>query len=168
MVACYLWIYSFIRHIPAASTVSATGGYSHYLSSFLWAVIIAILQAALWWNPSSTFSIYPVITQLSLPYVSKFCANNFCSIPKARNDAPVYVITLDMIPHHIWAFRRLWYMSSQLLLLYVMVRPRYRKTSTGSSGSTFTLMETRLTSKDYCRISLLIRIISPIRNFSDS
>ena len=65
MMACHIWMYSFILHKPAATIVLATGGYYHYPISALQAVIPAIHQAALWWNPSSTFSISPITTQLS-------------------------------------------------------------------------------------------------------
>ena len=67
MVACLLQMYSFVCHVPVASKSSATNDHSYPPSPTRRSEIPAILRATLCWNPSSTFSISYVTTQLSLP-----------------------------------------------------------------------------------------------------
>ena len=100
MLACCLWVYSFIFHRPAASIASAIRGYSHSPSFALQSTIPAILRADLWLNPSSTFSVSPITTELSLPYGSKVYATALYIIPWDRIIYPVFVSALDIIPHH--------------------------------------------------------------------
>ena len=74
MVDCRIWIYSFIVYIPAASSASATGYYSHSPPSVLWAVIPTILRSDRWWKPFNTFIIAFFTTQILLPYSITICA----------------------------------------------------------------------------------------------
>ena len=143
MVPCHFCIYSIIVHSLASSIASSNRGYYRFQSSTQPSVITVVRRAALWWNPSSTIIIAPVTTQLSLPYSTTFCATAFYGTPWARTVAPVFISTSGINPHYLQDFCRLWYMAAQYLLLYVMMRRRYRKASVGSSGSSFTLMETR-------------------------
>ena len=140
---------SFIGHIPAASIASATGECSHSLSSDLQYLIPAIRQEDMWGNPSSKFNVSPVITQLSLPYISTVCATGLYRIPLACTIASVFVGTLDITPHRCRAFCMLWLTAALSLSLYMMVRTRYIKAYAGYSSSIFPWIENRLASNKY-------------------
>ena len=90
----------------AASSANTTGIYSHSPPSPRITAIPVIFLAAQWWNPSRTFSISPVTTQLSLLYISTDCATALYIIPRDRTVALVFVSTLSIIPHSLCAFLR--------------------------------------------------------------
>ena len=70
MVACRVLMYNPMGWIPAASIASPTIVYYHYPPDPRFSAIPMIRRTARWWKPSRALSIYPVITQLSLPYKS--------------------------------------------------------------------------------------------------
>ena len=116
-VTCLRWIHSLIGHSPTVSRASTTGGHSHFPLSVRRAVIPAKLLATQWRNPSSTFSMAPVTTQLSIPYNNTDYTTDLYNIPLARTVAPVFVTTFPTIAHRRRNFQRLWYRAKQLLLL---------------------------------------------------
>ena len=63
-VTCILWIYYLIGHRPVASSASSTGGQSHSPLVVCCAAIPTIFLTVQWCNPSRTFSMDPVTTQL--------------------------------------------------------------------------------------------------------
>ena len=124
-----------------------------------------IHQADLGWNSSYNFNIAPVTTQLPLLLRRTICTTALYNIPRAHTIDPVFVSTLDIIPHHCQVFCRLWYTAVQLLLLCVMVWPRYGKASTGCSESTLIRMDTPLSSNQCYRVSFWFFLASPIWTF---
>ena len=70
MVTSRFLMYSIIGCSPAASSAATTGRYFQSQLAPRVTVIPVIHLAYQWWNPSKTFSIYHVTTQLSLAYIS--------------------------------------------------------------------------------------------------
>ena len=70
MVACLHWMYSLIDQIFALSSASETGVHYHYLNVVIRDVFPTILMDAQLWNPSSSFNMDHVTTQIFPPYSS--------------------------------------------------------------------------------------------------
>ena len=68
MLACRIWIYSFIGHISTASNASTTDEHSHHSYQYFPSDIYDLLRTTWWWNSSRTFNIASVTNQLSLQY----------------------------------------------------------------------------------------------------
>ena len=141
MVDCLCCIYYLIGHIPAFYRASDTGGHSHFPLIVRRIVIPVIIFATQWWNPSGTFSMDPVTTQISLPYNNTNCKTDlYITPPHAHTVAPVFIITLRTIYQRCRAWRRFWYRASQDLLLYATVQKKYGSAAAVSRGSYFTPM----------------------------
>ena len=80
MAACRLWMYSFIWHTPNASNDSTKNDYSKTSTMTCRYDIPAIIRATRWCNPSSTFNIISVTTQLSLPNSNTVCTTALTTI----------------------------------------------------------------------------------------
>ena len=74
MDVCRLLMYTMMGCILAASIASSNIGYSHSMPDTRFAVIPVIRRAARWRNSVKTLIIYPVNTQLLLPYSSTNCS----------------------------------------------------------------------------------------------
>ena len=77
----------------------------------------------------------PCTTQLSLPYNNTDCTTALYRIPHAHTIDPVFDTTFSTISQCLRDFQRFWYRSTQSLLLYASVWPRYIKSATGSRVS---------------------------------
>ena len=97
MVACRLLIFSIMGFIPATSIAAAAGGYSHSPPSPRISVVPMILLDDQWWNPSSSFTISPVTTQLSLLYIITDWSTSLYIIPRVRTVAPIFANTLVIV-----------------------------------------------------------------------
>ena len=75
MVACHIWIYSFMGHRPATSRAYSTGGHSHPLYPAHQSVFPTIFMATRWWKTFRTASIAPFTTHISLPYSNNVWTN---------------------------------------------------------------------------------------------
>ena len=104
IVACRLLIYT----SPAAYIASTTKGNYHSIPAPHFAVIPVICRAAQWWNPSRTLRIYPITTQILLPYRRTKYAIDLYIAHRACNVAPVLYSTLSSIPHRLRYFSRFW------------------------------------------------------------
>ena len=86
---------------PSASIASTNKGYYHSPPTPRFAVSPVICRSAWWWNPPRSLRIYPVTTQISLPYKSNDCATDLYISPWARTVAPILSSTLATIPHRL-------------------------------------------------------------------
>ena len=118
-------------------------------------------------KPSITVNIYPVTTQISLPYSNTVLTTALCVITRYRTVDPAFVSNFAAITHHRQAFLILWYKDTHSMLLYETVRPRYGKATVGYIVSKFTLMNTLLASKKCWRVSHHLRRSSSIRHLSE-
>ena len=91
MVECRLRTYSFIGYIPITSNASSTYEHFHTSSRTRQSDMSDILWATLWWNPSITFNIASVTTQLLIPYINTVCTTALCFIAHAQTVSPVFV-----------------------------------------------------------------------------
>ena len=137
---------------PVASNDVITESYSHSLPAPCIAITPVIRLSDRWCNPSKTFRIYPVTTQILMTYRSTDCVTALYIIPRARTVSPVFVSTLTIIPHRLCAFLGFWYTDGQSLLLYAIVRPRYGKASGGGRASTFIWNENLIALMQSCRV----------------
>ena len=106
MIALWLLIYSVMGCISVASSAVTTGGYYHYYPIPHVAIIPVIRLYTQWWNPSRTFSILPVDTQISLPYSSTNQSTALYIIPRDWIITSVFANTLAIIPHRLFNFFR--------------------------------------------------------------
>ena len=81
MFDCHLLMYCIVGCSPADSSDANTGGYSQSLPTSRVTIIPVIFLVAWWQNPSRTFSISPVTTQLSLTYSRTDWATTLYTIP---------------------------------------------------------------------------------------
>ena len=98
MFSCRLLMYSIMGCSTAASSAATTGVYYQSLPAPHVAVIPVIRLVARCWNPSSTFIISPVTTQLLLPYSSIDWVTALYIIPRSHTFAPVFSNTLAITP----------------------------------------------------------------------
>ena len=108
MVVFLPLMYTLMGWIPMASIASTTERYSHSPPTPRFSVIPVIYCAVQWWKPSSTLSISPVTTHISLTYKITDCTTALYIYPQVCTGAPVLSITLSTIPHRLRAFRRFW------------------------------------------------------------
>ena len=119
MVAWGLLIYSIMGCCSAVFSAATARGYSYSLSA-LWAAVLPVIRLSdRWWNSSSTFSVTPNTTQLSLPYISTNWANTLYIIPQSallrlsfpsppQSSSTSFVLSLgyDKLPENLCCYRR--------------------------------------------------------------
>ena len=117
IVACRLLMYSPMVWNPVTSIAATTEGYYHSPHTPRVVVIHVIHLIDRWRNPSNTFRIPPVTTQISLLYRSNNCTTALYITPRDLTVDTVFISTLAIMTHRLCAFRRLWYTADQSLLL---------------------------------------------------
>ena len=128
----------------------------------------AICLATWWWKPYRNFTISLVTTRIYQPYSNTVYTTTLYIIACVCAAGPVLVNTFAVIPDQRRTFCRFWYSVAYSLLLNLTLRPKYRKTATGSKVSDFTLIANWLASKQYCIVSYLLCLSSPRWNMSNS
>ena len=154
-----------IKRWTIASMTPSSGVNSQPSSLMIWAVFPVILLVNQWFNAYNNFIISSMIIQISLQYNSTICTTSLYSTPLAITITPVLSITIDTMTHRLLALPRFSYRSTQLLLLYTMVRPKYGNVANLSRGYKLTFIHIWLSLKHCCRVSFRRWWSLPRRHF---
>ena len=76
------------------------------------------------------------VSKVSLTYSITNCTPALYITPQACTRYTTFTSTLTIIPHRLCTLHMFCYTATQLILLYAIVRPRYRNASNGDRAST--------------------------------